>query len=217
MIRIVLFLLLIAAAAWGAAWIADQPGDVVLQLARLSYRDHAADVRARARHPRRRRDPGVVDPHVLLRAPGRIQRGRHARRQARGRHAITQGLLAIGHGDATPPAPMPKSRGAHAGEDPLALLLHAQTGAARRRSRRRAPRLLRHGGARGHAAARPARPVHRGAARRRCGRRRDDRGGSAEDWRRPRPGRRRRCWDSAAPRATGAARSRSSTTISPPA
>src|ERR1700744_2929486 len=33
MIRIVLFLLLIAAAAWGAAWIADQPGDAVLQLA----------------------------------------------------------------------------------------------------------------------------------------------------------------------------------------
>ena len=30
MIRIILFLLLIAAAGWGAAWVADQPGQVVM-------------------------------------------------------------------------------------------------------------------------------------------------------------------------------------------
>ena len=52
--------------------------------------------------------------------------------------------------------------------------------AARWRPRGRAARLPRHGRARGHAAARPARPVHRGAARRRSGRGRDDRRRGAE-------------------------------------
>ena len=32
MLRIVLFLVLIALAAWGAAWVADQPGEVALSL-----------------------------------------------------------------------------------------------------------------------------------------------------------------------------------------
>ena len=35
----------------------------------------------------------------LWRTPERIRRKRRERRHARGRHAITHGLLAIGHGD----------------------------------------------------------------------------------------------------------------------
>ena len=53
-------------------------------------------------------------------------------------------------------------------------------GPARWRPRRRQGRVLHHGRARGHPPARFARPVHRGAARRRCGRRRADRGRGAE-------------------------------------
>ena len=127
MIRIVLFLLLIAAAAWGATWIADQPGDVVLQL---------AGYRIETTLPILVLGLGILVVvaivlwsiiTMLLRAPGRIQRGRHARRQARGLNAITKGLLAIGHGDASAARAHAEVAGRHAGEEPLTLLLHAQT------------------------------------------------------------------------------------------
>src|SRR5262249_50794697 len=51
----------------------------------------------------------------------------HERRQARGRHAITQGLLAIGHGDPTAARRHADDARRHASNDPLALLLTAQS------------------------------------------------------------------------------------------
>src|SRR5215468_11230676 len=101
MLRIVLFLLLIALAAAGAAWIADQHGEVVLTWEGLRVRTSlpvfafglGLSIAA-----------GVLTWMLLgtvYKTPGRIQRGRRERRHARGRHAITHGLLAVGHGDAT--------------------------------------------------------------------------------------------------------------------
>lgn len=127
MIRIVLFLLLIAAAAWGATWIADQPGDVVLSL---------AGYRIETTLPIFLLALAILIVAAILvwsiitmlwRAPGRFQRGRHQRRHARARNAITKGLLAIGHGDATRARAHAEAARRHAGEDPLTLLLHAQT------------------------------------------------------------------------------------------
>jgi len=63
----------------------------------------------------------------FLRAPERLRRLRRERRQAKGRHAITQGLLAIGTGDhfaARRHADVAKRL---AQQDPLAMLLHAQS------------------------------------------------------------------------------------------
>ena len=54
-------------------------------------------------------------------------KNRRERRQARGRHAITQGLLAIGHGDSTAARVHAEAARKHAAHDPLALLLHAQS------------------------------------------------------------------------------------------
>src|SRR5471032_2022634 len=99
MYRIVLFLVLIALAAAGAAWVADQPGDVVLTWGHW---------RASPTLPVFALALGVVIVAAMLawgllraiwRTPERIKRNRRDRRHARGRHAITQGLLAIGHGD----------------------------------------------------------------------------------------------------------------------
>jgi len=64
---------------------------------------------------------------ALWRTPERIRRSRHERRHARGRHAITEGLLAIGHGDAASARQHADAARRHAGSDPLALLLHAQS------------------------------------------------------------------------------------------
>ncbi|MGH6678479.1 MAG: heme biosynthesis HemY N-terminal domain-containing protein, partial [Bradyrhizobium sp.] len=126
MIRIVLFLLLIALAAAGAAWVAGQTGVVTLTW---------SGWRVTTTLPVLALAIGIIAVAAIIawsilralwRTPQRIRRHRHERRQARGRHSITHGLLAIGHGD-------PAAARAHAnvarrlvGHDPLALLLHAQ-------------------------------------------------------------------------------------------
>jgi HemY protein len=127
MIRIILFLLLIALAAAGAGWVADQPGDVLVSLPGWS---------AHPSLPVFALLLGIVIVAAIFawtilltlwRLPKRIRRSRRERRIARGRHAITQGLLAIGHGDSSSARAHAEVARRHAAQDPLALLLHAQS------------------------------------------------------------------------------------------
>jgi HemY protein len=127
MLRIILFLVLIALAAAGAAWVADQSGDVALSWAGTRI-ETSLPVFALAL--------GVLVVASVLawsilrglwRTPHRIRHARRERRHARGRHAITHGLLAIGHGDSTAARLHADVARRHAGNDPLALLLHAQS------------------------------------------------------------------------------------------
>ena len=127
MIRIILFLLLIALGAAGAAWIAEQPGDVVLSWGGLKFT---------ASLPVFVLGIGIVVVLAMMvwailrglwRTPARMRRTQRERRQARGRQAITQGLLAIGHGDSTAARIHAESARKLAAHDPLALLLHAQS------------------------------------------------------------------------------------------
>ena len=127
MIRIILFLLLIALAAAGAAWVADQTGDITLSW---------GGWRVATTLPIFALALGAVIVAAMLawsivaalwRTPERIRRSRRDRRHARGRHAITEGLLAIGHGDAASARQHADAARRHAGSDPLALLLHAQS------------------------------------------------------------------------------------------
>jgi HemY protein len=127
MLRIILFLVLIALAALGAAWVADQGGDVVLTW---------GSWRAAPSLP--------VFVLVLLltiivamvawailrglwRTPARLRKSRREKRLAKGRHAITQGLLAIGHGDSEAARLHAGHAKRFAANDPLALLLDAQS------------------------------------------------------------------------------------------
>ncbi len=64
---------------------------------------------------------------ALWQAPKRIRRARRDRRNARGRDAITRGLLAIGQGDAAAARTHAKVARRLVSHDPLALLLHAQS------------------------------------------------------------------------------------------
>ena len=127
MYRIILFLLLIAFAALGAAWVADQPGDVVMTW---------GGWRASPKLPVFMLLLGIVVVAAILvwtillalwRTPGRMRRRGRERRLARGRHAITQGLLAVGHGDLASARTHADVARRHAAHDPLALLLHAQS------------------------------------------------------------------------------------------
>ena len=180
MYRIILYLVLIALAAAGAAWVADQGGDVALSwggwrveaslpvfalalgvtivaamlawtILRALWRTPAASQAAAARTPSGPRPP---------RHHARIA-GDRPRRFRRG-----------------PPAcrcRAPRCRARSAGAAAARAIRPA-----RRRPRRRATRVPRHGGARGHQAARPARAVHRSAARRRSRCRGHDRRRGAE-------------------------------------
>jgi HemY protein len=127
MFRIVLFLILIALAAAGAAWVADQTGDVTLSW---------GGWRVVTTIPVFALGLGAVAVIAVVlwsilrgiwRVPARIRRHRHDKRHARGRHAITHGLLAIGHGDAAAARRHAEAARRHAPDDPLALLLHAQS------------------------------------------------------------------------------------------
>ena len=127
MVRVILFLLLIALAAAGAAWIADQTGDVVLS---------SGGWRIQTSLPVFALAIGIVIVVAMLswsilrglwRSPERLRQRRRERRQARGRRAITQGLLAVGHGDSSTARLHANAARRHAANDPLALLLHAQS------------------------------------------------------------------------------------------
>jgi HemY protein len=127
MVRIILFLGLIALAAAGAAWVADQTGDVALSWGGWRV-ETTIPVFALA--------IGVTIVvgmmlwailRWLWKMPAQMRRKRHERRQARGRHAITQGLLAIGHGDSSAARRHADDARRHATHDPLALLLTAQS------------------------------------------------------------------------------------------
>jgi len=127
MYRIIVFLLLIALAGLGAARVADQPGDVLISWSG-GHAHPSLPVFAMLL--------GIAIVAAILvwtillavwRTPGRIRRGRRERRLARGRHAITQGLLAVGHGDSASARAHADVARRHAGHDPLALLLHAQS------------------------------------------------------------------------------------------
>ena len=127
MFRIILFLLLIALGAAGAAWVAEQTGEVVLSW---------GGMRVVTTLPVFVLGLGIVIVAVmtvwailrgLWRTPARLRKNRRERRHARGRHAITQGLLAIGHGDSTAARGHAEVARRHAAQDPLALLLEAQS------------------------------------------------------------------------------------------
>jgi HemY protein len=127
MYRIILFLVLIALAGAGAAWVADQPGEVAMSWggwgARPSLPVFALLLGVTI-------VAAVAAWSILLglwRMPKKIRRNRRERRHARGRHAITHGLLAIGHGDASAARAHADVARRHAADDPLALLLHAQS------------------------------------------------------------------------------------------
>ncbi|MGJ5177910.1 heme biosynthesis HemY N-terminal domain-containing protein [Bradyrhizobium oligotrophicum] len=126
MFRIVIFLILVGLAATGAAWVAEQTGDVVLNW---------GPWRIAMTLPVFVLAIGLTIAacvllwnliSALLRAPGRIRQHHRARRHQRGRHAITHGLLAIGHGDSTTARQHADTAKRLAGDDPLTLLLHAQ-------------------------------------------------------------------------------------------
>ena len=123
MLRTILFLVLVGLAAL-AATMAEQHGGVVLLWNGLRITISAFALGLAAPLVAAMLLWAVLRP--LWRLPARIRRRRRERRHARGRHAITHGLIAIGTGHAETALRHAEAAKRHAGDDPLALLLHAQ-------------------------------------------------------------------------------------------
>jgi HemY protein len=127
MVRIIIFLLLTGAAGLGAAWIADQNGDVSLMwdgwritsslpVAVLGFGLAVAAV--------------LIAWSViagLLHLPRKLRMASRARSEARGRDAIAKGLIAIGAGDQEAARRHAGIAARYAAQNPLMLMLNAQS------------------------------------------------------------------------------------------
>ena len=164
MIRVVIYLVIVGLLAVGAVWLADRPGDVMItwQNRRIEISVMVLTVAVAA--------IAVFTVllwsmlRAILRSPDTLRLYLRMRRGMRGYHAVSQGLVAVGSGDARAARRSPMRRARIAPNEPLTLLLTAQASQLIGRPRRGGAHLPRHGGARRYAAARLARPVHRGAA-----------------------------------------------------
>jgi HemY protein len=127
MIRVVLFLAVVGVFAVGLTWLADRPGNVVIAWQGLQIETSVMVLIL-----------GVVSVAVLAvllawvlgsvwRAPRRVRHALDRRRRRAGRQAVTSGLVALGAGDARAAAKYAKLAQRVAGEEPLSLLLRAQS------------------------------------------------------------------------------------------
>jgi HemY protein len=126
MIRVVLFLVLVGLAAFGAVWLADRPGDVAITW--LGWRiDTSVMVLAVA--------VAMVATlavmlwsvlRALLRSPDILWLYLRSRRGVRGYLAVSQGLIAVGSGDVRTARKFADEASRIAPDEPLTLLLSAQ-------------------------------------------------------------------------------------------
>src|SRR5215475_5101126 len=127
MIRVLVYLVIVALLAFGAVWFAERPGDVAItwQGRRIdtSVMVLVAAVAAVAA-------ASVIAWSILraiLRAPDNVSRYLRIRRGVRGYRAVSRGLIAVGSGDARAAKKFTAEAVRIAPREPLTLLLSAQS------------------------------------------------------------------------------------------
>jgi HemY protein len=126
MIRVIFYLILVAALAFGAVWMADRPGEVAITWQGTRIDTSVLVLIAAV--------AAVVVAAVIVwsilraivRAPETIARYRRYRRGVRGYLAVSQGLIAVGSGDARAAKRFTAEAARIAPREPLTLLLSAQ-------------------------------------------------------------------------------------------
>jgi len=124
MIRVLLFIVLVAGLAFGAAWLADRPGEVTIVWPWLG---RAIEIPLGLVIAVIAVIIGLWAARHILRTPGRVSGALRRRREVRGFHAISRGLIAIGAGDLAGARRFAGDARRLAPNEPLALLLAAQT------------------------------------------------------------------------------------------
>ena len=126
MIRVLVYLVIVAALAFGAVWLADRPGDVAItwQGRRIDTSVMVLLVAVAAVAVLTTMLWSVI--RAVLRSPGLIARYIDTRRGVRGYRAVSQGLIAIGAGDVRAATRFKDEAKRIAPNEPLTLLLSAQ-------------------------------------------------------------------------------------------
>ena len=126
MIRLLIFLIVMAAAAAGFAWIADRPGDIALTVMGQRFETSLA--------------VGALAVFLfaiaftllwsvlsfVLRLPSLMSIAARARRRNKGYAALTRGMVAAGAGDTRLAIKSAEAAQKYLGDEPLTLLLRAQ-------------------------------------------------------------------------------------------
>jgi HemY protein len=126
MIRVALFLIVVALIAFGASWLADRPGEIAITW--LGYRIETSIMVAVSALI------ALVALSILLwsllrallRSPQAVRLSLRERRRRQTQHAISRGLIAIGAGDTRAAQRFAQQADRLNPADPLSLLLRAQ-------------------------------------------------------------------------------------------
>jgi HemY protein len=127
MIRVLVYLVIVALLAWGAVWLADRPGDVQVTWQGLRIETSVMVLMMAL---------AIVVVlavmlwsilRAILRSPDVLWLYLRSRRGVRGYLAVSQGLIAVGSGDVRAARKFVEEANRSAPDEPLTLLLSAQT------------------------------------------------------------------------------------------
>lgn len=127
MIRVAFYLILVGLAAFGVAWFADRPGEVSVTWLGMQIETSVMVLLSALIAVIVLAIFGWSLLQALLRAPRRVRDFWHRRKDKRGHLALTKGLLAVGAGDAGLARRYADEANKFAANDPLTLLLSAQS------------------------------------------------------------------------------------------
>ncbi|MGO9544100.1 MAG: heme biosynthesis protein HemY [Rhodomicrobium sp.] len=127
MIRVILYFLLIAAAAWGLSWVADRPGSLTVEWLGYDVRTSVFIAAIALMIFFAAFSLAVWLGVLTWTAPKRFARRLKRRRERIGQEAVRRGIFAAGAGDKAAALKAGALAKKHVPEEPLALLLEAQS------------------------------------------------------------------------------------------
>jgi HemY protein len=127
MIRVVIFLAAIGVLAFGAAWLADRPGEVAISWQGWRIETSVAILAIAIALVTALALLAWSTLGMILRSPSRLRQHLRTRRARRGYLALSQGLIAVGSGDVRAARKFADEAGRIAPGEPLTLLLSAQS------------------------------------------------------------------------------------------
>ena len=127
MIRLIIFLVIVAVLGFGFAWFAERPGDVVLSWQGTQYETSLMVALTAIVALVAALMIGWWLISAVIRSPALLNRFFRNRRRDRGYHALSKGLIAASYGDGAQARKLSKDSRKLLGSEPLVELLDAQT------------------------------------------------------------------------------------------
>ncbi len=124
--RALVFIGLLCLAAYGAVWLADRPGTVLVTFAGYELRTTVAVAVVVLVGTALALSLLWTAVNTILHLPSRLSAASRARRQTRGYQAVSRGMIAVGAGDSIAARRYANEAERYLGQEPLALLLKAQ-------------------------------------------------------------------------------------------